>query len=87
MSENIEYIQVNTPIRCTSVMRVVNERKKDGCLDFGKNKKRKKDWMVCVKQVVHTNQEITLDALGIEQKDYSLQTDEKQKGNTIDIEV
>jgi len=88
MSDSIERIQKDMPLRCASVEHVFNERKQDGSYDFGKNKKGKKDEKTQERLVIHTAQETTVDSQGTEQKKHDkMPPEENQCGNIIDVEA
>jgi hypothetical protein len=88
MSDGIERIQEESPFRCVSVKQGVNEKKQDGCHEFGKNKKGKKDEKKQSKQSVPTVQEASVDTQGTAQGDHEkILAEENQCGNIIDIEV
>lgn len=88
MSENIEWIREEMPFKCSSVKQVVHEKKQDGCYEFGKNKKGKKDKKTQEKQSVSTNQKTAVGTGGTGQGGHDKMPDEEnQCGNIIDIEA
>lgn len=88
MSDSIERIQEEPPFKCASVKQVVNEKKQDGCYEFGKNKKGKEDEKTQLRQPVPADREAAVDTQGTEQgENEKTLVKENQCGNIIDIEV
>lgn len=88
MSDSIERIQEESPFRCASVKQVVDEKKKDGCYEFGKNKKGKKDEKKQLRHSIPTDQAAAVDTQGTEQGEREkILADENPCGNIIDIEA